>query len=66
MSTTTNSNSNNNSNKPKQTLKEDLIIRGIKIIDIGYITILYFILGFLVSITYMVIRCNCLYCKKYY
>ncbi len=52
MSTTTNSNSNNNSNtnKPKQTLKEDLIIRGIKIIDIGFITILYFILGFIVSI----------------
>ncbi len=57
MSTTTTTNTNNNtnnsnskSNKPKQTLKEDLIIRGIKIIDIGFITILYFTLGFLVSI----------------
>jgi hypothetical protein len=54
MSTTNNSNTNNSNtntnNKPKQTLKEDLIIRGIKIIDIGFITILYFTLGFLVSI----------------
>jgi hypothetical protein len=53
MSTTTNSNTsntNNTNNKPKQTFKEDLIIRGIKIVDIGYITILYFILGFIVSI----------------
>jgi hypothetical protein len=44
------SDNNNYDNKPKQTFKEDLIIRGIKIVDIGYITILYFILGFLVSI----------------
>jgi hypothetical protein len=53
MSTTTTSNTGNNTNatnKPKQTLKEDIIIRGIKIIDIGYITVLYFILGFTVSI----------------
>jgi hypothetical protein len=52
MSTTTNSNSNNSNsnNKPKQTFKEDLIIRTIKIVDIGYITILYFILGFIISI----------------
>lgn len=52
MSTTTSNTGNavNAANKPTQSLKEDLIIRAIKIIDIGFITILYFILGFVMSI----------------
>ena len=43
MSATTNSNSNNNSNsnKPKQTLKEDLIIRSIKILYFAFIIPIY-------------------------
>lgn len=36
--------------KPLQTFSEDLLMRGIKIIDIGYITALYFILGIIATV----------------
>jgi hypothetical protein len=36
----------------KQTLTEDLIIRSIKMVDIGYITVLYFLFAFLLIIPF--------------
>lgn len=35
---------------PEMTLQKDILLRSIKIIDIGYITIIYFMLGFYLSI----------------
>ena len=36
--------------QPKQSFSTDVIIRSIKILDIGYITVIYFTLGFLISV----------------
>ena len=36
--------------KPHQSLTDDIIIRSIKIMDIGYITLIYFFLAFVLSI----------------
>lgn len=44
--------SNINNTVKKQTLMEDLIIRSIKMVDIGYITVLYFTLAFVLIIPF--------------
>ena len=38
------------SEKPKQTLSENMLLRGIKLLDIGFIFIIYFALGFILVI----------------
>lgn len=40
-----------NISKPQQTLLQDIVVRSIKMIDIGYITIIYFILAYVIAIT---------------
>lgn len=38
--------------QPKQTLQHDLTMRSFKLIDIGYVTVIYFVLGFACAIVY--------------
>jgi hypothetical protein len=38
--------------QPKQTLQHDLTMRSFKLIDIGYVTVIYFVLGFACAVMY--------------